>query len=141
MRKSGALDQLHQVHELNRAFLGLLQVRLQGGRPCLGLPAPAHAVVTAAQIAPLMYRRADRPLFCIDLAVPRDFEPVINDLDGVYLYDIDALQSIADASMQVRRAELVKCDAMIERHVAEYRDWLTNPRPAMPMNAQPEGAK
>ena len=48
MRKSGALDQLHQVHELNRAFLGLLQVRLQGGRPCLGLPAPAHAVVTAA---------------------------------------------------------------------------------------------
>ena len=48
MRKSGALDQLHQVRELNREFLGLLQTRLQTGRSCLGLPTPAHAVVTAA---------------------------------------------------------------------------------------------
>lgn len=48
MQKSGALDQLHQVHELNRAFLGLLQARLQEGRSCLGLPATAHAALTAA---------------------------------------------------------------------------------------------
>ncbi len=47
-RKSGALDQLHQVRELNREFLGLLQMRLRAGRSCLGLPAAAHAVVTAA---------------------------------------------------------------------------------------------
>jgi glutamyl-tRNA reductase len=107
----------------------------------IGSTGAPHAVVTAAQIAPLMHRRADRPLFCIDLAVPRDFESVVNDLDGVYLYDIDALQGIADASMQVRRAELVKCEVMIERHVTEYREWLTTPRPPIPMNAQPEGAK
>jgi len=48
MLKTGALDQLHQVHELNRAFLGLLQSRLLDRRSCLGLPAPAHAVVAAA---------------------------------------------------------------------------------------------
>jgi glutamyl-tRNA reductase len=95
----------------------------------IGSTGAPHAVVTAAKLAPLMHRRPDRPLFCIDLAVPRDFEHAINDLDGVYLYDIDALQGIADASMQVRRAELVKCEAMIERHVAEYREWLTTPRP------------
>jgi hypothetical protein len=48
MRKTGALDQLQQVHELNRAFLGLLQSRLLARRSCLGLPAVAHAAVAAA---------------------------------------------------------------------------------------------
>ena len=48
MLKTGALDQLHQVHELNRAFLGVLQSRLQDRRSCLGLPASAHAAVAAA---------------------------------------------------------------------------------------------
>ncbi len=107
----------------------------------IGSTGAPHAVVTAAQLVPLMHRRADRPLFCIDLAVPRDFEPAINNIDGVYLYDIDALQSIADASMQVRRAEMAKCEEMIERHVTEYREWLTTPRPELPLRAQPEGAK
>jgi hypothetical protein len=44
----GALDQLQQVHELNRAFLGLLQSRLRQRRSCLGLPAAAHAAVASA---------------------------------------------------------------------------------------------
>jgi hypothetical protein len=48
MLKTGALDQLHQVHELNRAFLGLLQSRVRERRSCLGLPPPAHADVAAA---------------------------------------------------------------------------------------------
>jgi hypothetical protein len=48
MIKTGALDQLQQVHELNRAFLGLLQSRLRERRSSLGLPAPAHAAVAAA---------------------------------------------------------------------------------------------
>ena len=48
MLKTGALDQLHQVHELNRAFLGLLQSRLRDRRSCLGLPPPAHAAVATA---------------------------------------------------------------------------------------------
>jgi hypothetical protein len=48
MFKTGALDQLQQLHELNRAFLGLLQSRLHERRSCLGLPPAAHAVVAAA---------------------------------------------------------------------------------------------
>jgi glutamyl-tRNA reductase len=107
----------------------------------IGSTGAPHAVVTKAKLAPLMHRRVDRPLFCIDLAVPRDFEPGVNELDGVYLYDIDALQEIADASMQVRRAELAKCEEMIERHVGQFREWLTAPRPPMPLQPQPEGAK
>ena len=48
MLKTGALDQLHQVHELNRAFLGLLQSRVREGRSALELPTPAHAALAAA---------------------------------------------------------------------------------------------
>jgi hypothetical protein len=53
MSKPGALDQLPLVHELNRAFLGLLQSRLIGGRACLGLPRSAHVPVAAAKAAVL----------------------------------------------------------------------------------------
>ncbi|MES2571987.1 MAG: glutamyl-tRNA reductase, partial [Verrucomicrobiota bacterium] len=79
-----------------------------------------------------MRTRRDRPLFCIDLAVPRDIEPAVNDIDGVYLYDIDSLQAIASHSMDTRRGELVICEEMIERHVVEFGEWLDGaPREAM----------
>ena len=90
----------------------------------IGSTAAPHHVLTAAQLAPVMRTRADRPLFCIDLAVPRDIEPAVNDLDGVYLYDIDSLQAIADRSMNVRRQELVICEQMIEKHALEFGEWL-----------------
>jgi len=90
----------------------------------IGSTAAPHHVLTAAQLAPTMRRRADRPLFCIDLAVPRDIEPAVNDLEGVYLYDIDSLQAIADQSMAVRRNEIAVCEEMIERHVVEFSEWL-----------------
>ena len=90
----------------------------------IGSTAAPHHVLTAAQLAPIMRTRADRPLFCIDLAVPRDIEPAVNDLEGVYLYDIDSLQAIADHSMNIRRQELTVCEQMIERHALEFGEWL-----------------
>ena len=90
----------------------------------IGSTSARHHVLTAAQLAPIMRLRPDRPLFCIDLAVPRDIEPAVNKLDGVYLYDIDALQAIADQSMNIRRQELVVCEQMIERHAVEFSEWL-----------------
>lgn len=90
----------------------------------IGSTAAPHHVVTAAQLAPIMRTRPDRPLFCIDLAVPRDIEPAVNDIEGVYRYDIDALQAIADQSMNVRKQELVICEQMIEKHAVEFGEWL-----------------
>ncbi|WP_272941130.1 glutamyl-tRNA reductase [Chthoniobacter flavus] len=90
----------------------------------IGSTAAPHHVLTAAQLGPIMRTRPDRPLFCIDLAVPRDIEPAVNDIEGVYLYDIDALQARADQSMNVRKQELVICEQMIERHAVEFGEWL-----------------
>lgn len=107
----------------------------------IGSTAAPHPVVTVEKLAPLMRSRQDRPLFCIDLAVPRDFEAAVNDLEGVYLYDIDSLQQIADDSMAVRRQEVIVCERLIARHVAEFTEWLAAPRPPAGIDPQPEGAK
>jgi glutamyl-tRNA reductase len=115
----------------------------------IGSTAAPHHVLTAEQLAPIMRMRADRPLFCIDLAVPRDIDPAVNAIDGVYLYDIDSLQAIADHSMHIRRQELAICEEMIERHVAEFMATLEltatqaavqHDDPAMPV-IHPQGAQ
>jgi glutamyl-tRNA reductase len=94
----------------------------------IGSTAAPHHVLTRGQLEPLMGVRRQRPLFCIDLAVPRDIDPEVNLLDGVYLYDIDSLQAIAQQSMDVRRGELQACETMIDRHVGEFLQWLrSNP--------------
>jgi glutamyl-tRNA reductase len=87
-----------------------------------------------------MRHRTDRPLFCIDLAVPRDIEPAVNELEGVYLYDIDSLQAIADHSMAIRRQEIALCEEMIERHVTDFTQWLAGERNPAGLHAtQPQG--
>jgi len=88
--------------------------------------AAPHAVVTPEKLAHAMRSRGNRPAFIIDLAVPRDVDPAVNNLDGVYLYDIDALRDIAAQSMVIRRQELDECERLIERHVGEFSGWLAN---------------
>ena len=72
------------------------------------------------KLAPLLRHRIDRPLFVIDIAVPRDVEPDVNALDGVYLYDIDSLQSIAEQSLATRRGQITAAEQIISQHVAEF---------------------
>ena len=85
-----------------------------------------HMIVTPEKLGHAMRQRGNRPVFVIDLAVPRDVDPAVNDIDGVYLYDLDALKDIASRSMTVRRQELTECERLIERHVNEFSDWLAN---------------
>lgn len=92
----------------------------------IGSTAAPHPVLTREKLEPVMARRKDRPLFVIDLAVPRDVEASVNELDGVYLYDIDSLRTIAEQSMDVRRRELTVCESMIEKHVGDFTSWLAN---------------
>ncbi len=77
-------------------------------------------LVTRENLAPLIRQRMDRPLFLIDIAVPRDIAPEVNELDGVYLYDIDSLQSIADETLELRRQQFAAAKAIIEEHVADF---------------------
>ena len=83
-----------------------------------------HAIVTVEKIAPILKHRGHRPLFMIDAAVPRDIDPNVHQLDGVYVYDLDALQSMAERSMEARVQEAAGCDRLIAKYVIEFQNWL-----------------
>nr|O69108.1 RecName: Full=Glutamyl-tRNA reductase; Short=GluTR [Paenibacillus macerans]AAC18585.1 glutamyl-tRNA reductase [Paenibacillus macerans] len=76
------------------------------------------------QVERSMKRRPDRPLFMIDIAVPRDIEPEIGVLENVFLYDIDDLEGIVENNLEMRRAEAVKIDKMIEEEMQVFANWL-----------------
>ncbi len=82
-----------------------------------------HYVLTQEKLAALLKQRERRPLFLIDLAVPRDFEPTINLLDDVFLYDIDDLQSIAHAHLRERQTEITRSMEILQPHVERYMTW------------------
>jgi glutamyl-tRNA reductase len=86
--------------------------------------AAPHHLVTRERLEPMMRLRAGRPLFIIDLAVPRDVEPAVNRLEGVYLYDIDSLQDIARRSLAVRQREIDHCERIIDANVTDFVGWL-----------------
>jgi glutamyl-tRNA reductase len=76
-------------------------------------------------LVPMLRDRVDRPLFIIDIAVPRDADPEVNQLEGVYLYDIDSLQSIAEQSLVLRRQQVAAAEGIISQHVAEFRESIS----------------
>lgn len=82
--------------------------------------AAPHTVIHPEQILPAMRRRRGRPLFIIDIAVPRDVEPTVNDIEGVYLYDIDALEAIAGETRTRREQEISRCRRIIDEQVKTF---------------------
>jgi len=67
--------------------------------------------------------RKGRPLFVIDLAVPRDVEPAVAELEDCYLYDIDDLQAVVRESLSGRRREAERAEAIVEQEARRFRDW------------------
>lgn len=75
--------------------------------------AAPHHILDRAKLEPLMKLRRHRPLLLIDIAVPRDIDPAVNQMDNVYLYNVDDLQSIATDYLEQRKEEIAKCEAII----------------------------
>src|SRR5881296_2315756 len=82
-------------------------------------------LLTPEKLAPMLRERLDRPLFIIDIAVPRDVDPSVNKMAGVYLYDIDSLQSVAEQSLALRRQQIAAAEAIIAEHVADFVDSIS----------------
>ena len=90
--------------------------------------AAAAPIVTRENLGPLVRERLDRPLFIIDIAVPRDVAPEVNEMEGVFLYDIDSLQSIAQQSLALRREQTAIGEEIIAGHVNDFSDWFVAAR-------------
>jgi glutamyl-tRNA reductase len=69
-------------------------------------------------------KRKNRPLFFIDIAVPRDVEPKVNELENVYVYDIDDLRGVIELNMSQRRQEAVKAERIVQEEVIKFEKWL-----------------
>lgn len=81
-------------------------------------------VVTKEMVADVMKKRRGRPLFMVDIAVPRDLDPKLAEYDDVFLYDIDDLQNIVESNIAERKQAAEKIELMIEEALVEFQTWL-----------------
>jgi glutamyl-tRNA reductase len=86
-----------------------------------GSPQP---LITREIVVAAMKKRKGRPLFFIDIAVPRDVDPAINDLENVYLYDIDDLKELSQRHLGDRLKESEKGRTIVEEEVTKFSLWL-----------------
>ncbi len=84
----------------------------------------AEPVLTRSRMEDVMRPRRNRPVFVIDIAVPRDVEATVGNLDQVFLYNIDDLQMIVKENLARRGGELVRAEAIVEEEVARFTSWM-----------------
>ena len=86
-------------------------------------PARRGGRSTRDDVEAALRARKGRPLFLIDLAVPRDLDPAIHELDGCFLYDIDDLESVVASSLAGRRREAARAEAIVAEEAERFREW------------------
>jgi glutamyl-tRNA reductase len=84
----------------------------------------AHPVITYDHVLQAIQRRKNRPIFLIDISVPRNIDPRANDIDNVFLYDIDDLQSVVEANVQERQREALKAEEIVAEEIGSMLRWL-----------------
>ena len=77
-------------------------------------------VISPQDIQATIRKRRYRPLFLIDVSVPRNIDPAVNDINNVFLFDIDDLQAVVDANLGERRKEADIAEAMISQEVEKF---------------------
>ena len=83
-------------------------------------------VIDKLMVKGVMRKRRNRPIFLIDIAVPRDIDPKINTLNNAYVYDIDDLKNVVDENIEDRNKEAVKAERIIDEAVIHFRQWVEN---------------
>ena len=83
-----------------------------------------HVILKKEDMQAIIHQRRHRPIFLIDIADPRDIDPACNEVDNVYLYNIDDLQSVVEANLKERCREAERAEAIIDREVGVYLNWL-----------------
>ncbi|MHB0981390.1 MAG: glutamyl-tRNA reductase [Thermoleophilia bacterium] len=84
----------------------------------------SQPIIRRPDMVRVMKSRKNRPIFLVDIAVPRDVEAAVSDVYNAYLYDIDDLQAVAASNLDERRQEAVSARAIVAEEVAAFRSWL-----------------
>jgi glutamyl-tRNA reductase len=81
-------------------------------------------VVTNEMIKLINKKRKGKPLFMVDIAVPRNLDPLLSEIDGVFLYDIDDLEDIVETNLEERKKAAEKVQILIEKEMVEFKNWV-----------------
>lgn len=85
-----------------------------------------NIILHKQDVKPIMRARRNEPIFFIDIAVPRDLDPTLNDLDNVYLYDIDDLHNVVEINKSERDKEAIKALRIVDEESLKFQSWLDN---------------
>ncbi|SDH35774.1 glutamyl-tRNA reductase [Alteribacillus persepolensis] len=116
--------------ELAEKFLGKaesmteLQASIQKADVVISSTGANEYVIKKDMMEHVLKKRKGRPLFMVDIAVPRDLDPGMDSLDNVFLYDIDDLQGIVAANLEERKQEAAKIEEMIQDELKRFKEWV-----------------
>jgi glutamyl-tRNA reductase len=82
-----------------------------------------HHIITRKHVKDAIRARKNRPIFFIDIAVPRDVDPEVNGIENVYLYDIDDLEKVIEYNIKEREREAKKAEAILQEEVEKFIKW------------------
>ncbi len=85
-----------------------------------------HYILHPENVLGVIKARKNKPMFFIDIAVPRDIDPGVNEIDNVYVYDIDDLQEVVDANKDRREREARRAEEIVEEEVLKFYHWYTS---------------
>lgn len=115
-----ALAEEHGWHAREMSELDDLLASVDVVITCTGATRP---FIDAARLKPVVKRRKYRPLFIVDIAVPRDVDPRVSELDTVYLYNIDDLEAVSQENLARRKEEAAEAEAIVDDAVAALTAW------------------
>src|SRR5713101_5804584 len=83
-----------------------------------------HPIIQPAMVREALRARRSRPMFFIEIAVPRDVDPAVNTLENVFLYDIDDLHNVVQENRRERQREALAAEELVWREVRQFEQWL-----------------
>ncbi|HEV3089218.1 MAG TPA: glutamyl-tRNA reductase [Candidatus Elarobacter sp.] len=94
----------------------------------------SHFIVTPGNVSEAMLARPQRPMFIVDIAVPRDVDPEVSRIPGIGLVDVDALKDVVDVTLEKRREAIPLVEEIVAGHVERFQQWYQS-RIAVPVIA------
>jgi glutamyl-tRNA reductase len=100
-----------------------LQAALIWADAVISATGAAYSVIKRSMVEVTLPKRYNRPLVFVDIAVPRDVEETVLELEGMEVYDIDELQSVVDANIELRKAAIPQVETIIQEEMARFEEW------------------
>jgi glutamyl-tRNA reductase len=125
-RSPAKAEQVAQLYEAAPLALDAVAAQLAGADVVVCSTSSRGYVLTRGDVEPSLRTRRGRPLFLIDIAVPRDVDPSVHDLEGCFVYDIDDLEAVVADSAPGRQTEADRAEAIVAAEAAHFHAWLAS---------------